>query len=458
MPNEPKIEDEVRRLGAALGERRDEVLARTLARSADADKDLNPALRERFELISTSSTAAVAQWMAGGSPEEGRETSRKAFETYGQLAAQRIASLNEVAKRTLRWRDTIAEMLRECGAENGISEQAVQRAVAMVQLTVDVTLVRMCECFEAERQKTDAELAFMATHDTLTGLPNRTLILDRGEQALARARRHETPVAALFIDIDNFKGINDTLGHDAGDELLRQLTARLDSVVRATDALGRLGGDEFVVIAEDLSVQVGPEVIAERLLEALKQPVRLARRAGDASSRSARASASRWACAPRPRNCCATPTSRCTRPSAKARTASWCSPRKCTTRSSTGWSSRSISRTPCPKSEFVLVYQPTFDLNEMRPTGVEALLRWNHPGARGRAAGRLHPAARGDGADRARSASGSCTRPAGRAPPGAAKATSIGMAVNVSARQLDGDEFVGQVEHALPRAASTPRR
>ena len=116
----------------------------------------------------------------------------------------------------------------------------------------------------------------MATHDALTGLPNRTLILDRTEQMLARARRHQTPVAALFIDIDNFKSINDTLGHGAGDELLRAIAERLDGVVRDTDTLGRLGGDEFVVIAEELSLAAGPELVAERLLAALAEPFELA--------------------------------------------------------------------------------------------------------------------------------------------------------------------------------------
>ncbi len=100
---------------------------------------------------------------------------------------------------------------------------------------------------ELRRQE---ELAFMATHDALTGLANRALVLDRLEQMLVRSRRSKALVAALFIDLDNFKQVNDTLGHDAGDELLRAVAARLDGVVRATDTLGRLGGDEFVVIAE----------------------------------------------------------------------------------------------------------------------------------------------------------------------------------------------------------------
>src|SRR5665213_639044 len=97
------------------------------------------------------------------------------------------------------------------------------------------------------------ELAFMATHDSLTGLPNRTLILDRVEQMLVRSRRNHTPVAALFIDLDNFKSINDTLGHGVGDELLQAVAARLDGVIRGGDTLGRLGGDEFIVISEELS-------------------------------------------------------------------------------------------------------------------------------------------------------------------------------------------------------------
>ena len=118
----------------------------------------------------------------------------------------------------------------------------------------------MCETFEQERARIaeeltrrEEELAFMATHDQLTGLPNRTLILDRGEQMLGRARRVRAPVAALVIDLDNFTSINDTLGHAVGDELLRAIAARLDGVVRESDALGRIGGDEFVVLAEEVS-------------------------------------------------------------------------------------------------------------------------------------------------------------------------------------------------------------
>ena len=120
---------------------------------------------------------------------------------------------------------------------------------------------------ELERTELQARLHHQAFHDALTGLPNRVLALDRAQQMLARARRQPTTVAALFIDVDGFKQVNDGFGHAAGDELLRQIASRLARVVREGDTAARLAGDEFVVLVDG-----APELVAERLLEALRQP------------------------------------------------------------------------------------------------------------------------------------------------------------------------------------------
>jgi diguanylate cyclase (GGDEF)-like protein len=123
-----------------------------------------------------------------------------------------------------------------------------------------------------EVSETTAKLRHLALHDSLTGLPNRTLILDRLDQMMVRSRREHTRVAALFVDLDNFKQINDTLGHNAGDELLTEVGRRLTGALRDQDTVGRLGGDEFVVLVEGTSLVAGSEVVADRVLEALSEP------------------------------------------------------------------------------------------------------------------------------------------------------------------------------------------
>ncbi len=123
------------------------------------------------------------------------------------------------------------------------------------------------------------ELKHQASHDPLTGLANRAELFYRAEQILARAHRYPRVIGALFVDIDNFKEVNDTFGHDVGDSLLAAVANRLRASVRSTDTIGRLGGDEFLVLTEEdrkesLSAEEeGPEVVARRIIEALSEPI-----------------------------------------------------------------------------------------------------------------------------------------------------------------------------------------
>src|ERR671912_2276612 len=126
-----------------------------------------------------------------------------------------------------------------------------------------------------ERKALVEQLSYQAFHDLLTGLPNRALFMDRLERALTRANRRGTKIAVLFTDVDNFKVINDSLGHKAGDQLLVAIAERLKTCLRPEDTAGRLGGDEFTILVEDIS-SVGEGVqIAERIADILRPPFAL---------------------------------------------------------------------------------------------------------------------------------------------------------------------------------------
>lgn len=124
-----------------------------------------------------------------------------------------------------------------------------------------------------ERKRYEAQLIHLATHDTLTGLPNRSLLQDRLQQAILKARRNGLRVAVLFCDLDRFKRINDSLGHDVGDQLLQAIAGRLLDSIRESDTVARLGGDEFAIILENFDTEEAVSGIAQKILCALTHPL-----------------------------------------------------------------------------------------------------------------------------------------------------------------------------------------
>ncbi len=438
-----------------------DVLSLTVAHTSGPGHEVDALVQESFERISRSSTVAVARWISGEGMAIAIEAGKETWEIFGELAAHRAASLNEVTWRCFWWRNVMAEVLQESATQLAVSSDALAQALNILQLSLEFSLLRMCECFESERQRTDEELArreeelgFLATHDALTGLPNRTLILDRVEQMLARSARNQTPVAALFVDLDNFKGINDTLGHAVGDELLKAVTARLDGVIRDADALGRLGGDEFVVISEELSMSVGPELIAERLLDALKHPFNLG---ADKETRVTVTASIGIAVGER-----ISAEDLLRDADIAMYRAKWDGKNRYVV-FETGMQDTMQNRMELEmdlrealeNEEFFLAYQPTIDLRDMSPTGVEALIRWKHP-VRGvvqpddfipllEETGMITEV--GKWVMREACVQGAAWRAAGHL---------IGMAVNVSGRQLDTDHLIEDIEGALADSGMEP--
>lgn len=121
-------------------------------------------------------------------------------------------------------------------------------------------------------KQTNEQITHLAYHDSLTSLPNRILFFDRLNQAITRARRDKVSAAVLFIDIDGFKIINDALGHDAGDTLLREVAKRTLACVRESDTVARMGGDEFTVVLNNVLTPQGKECVAQKIVDAISLP------------------------------------------------------------------------------------------------------------------------------------------------------------------------------------------
>jgi diguanylate cyclase (GGDEF)-like protein/PAS domain S-box-containing protein len=227
------------------------------------------------------------------------------------------------------------------------------------------------------RKHAEARIQYLAHHDMLTGLPNRAYLTERLTTILALARRHGTLVAIMFIDLDNFKTVNDSLGHHSGDALLKEVAARIKEVLREADMVSRLGGDEFLVILADFAAPEDAAKVAEKLLEIISAPIALEgqqlctnasigisvfpRDGDNADDLIRHADLAMYSVKEHGRG-----HSRFyTRGLADAATDTL--------------AQESRLHEAVRRGEFVLYYQPQLNVEDLRLTGIEALVRWRNP-------------------------------------------------------------------------------
>ena len=229
-----------------------------------------------------------------------------------------------------------------------------------------------------ERKLAEQRIQFMATHDHLTGLPNRAVLNDRLTQAVLFARRYDRWATVVFIDLDNFKYVNDSLGHNAGDELLKTVARRMVACLRATDTVLRLGGDEFVVVLADQSTSIeGVTATLRRLQSAIAEPIQIGRHrvqvtgsfgvasypqdGEDAESLLANADAAMYRVKDNGRN-----NFQLYQPDINEKVQE-------------KFRMQEELRAAVARNEFVLHYQPQVNLRTRVVFACEALIRWNHP-------------------------------------------------------------------------------
>ena len=226
-----------------------------------------------------------------------------------------------------------------------------------------------------ERKEFEAQLAHQALHDPLTGLPNRALLDDRLVQGLAGARRRGSQLGVIFLDIDQFKEVNDSLGHAAGDDLLIQAVRRMAAVVRPSDTVARSGGDEFVIVCDDISMDEAGKV-AGRLLEAIRQPCLIGDQEMTVTASLGVVLADEQAA---PESLLSDSEAAMYVAKARGRNRVEFSDTTLRTKAERRLTTASALRHALERKEFTVHYQPVVDLATGALVSAEALSRWVHP-------------------------------------------------------------------------------
>jgi len=313
-----------------------------------------------------------------------------------------------------------------------------------------------------ERKQAEAQIHALAFSDPLTGLPNRRLLLDRLEQAMVSGLRHKRQNALLFIDLDDFKTLNDSLGHDLGDQLLKQIAGRVLDCVREGDTVARLGGDEFVILLEDLDERaheaaMQAEAVARKINHTLRQIYQLTSHSYHCS-----ASIGITLFGGVQREKIEEPLKRAELAMYKAKEDGRDNLRFYESDMSNAINSRATLETDLHKAlalaEFLLYYQAQVDRNG-QPTGVEALVRWRHPERGIVSPAEFIPVAESSGLilplghwvlhTACQQLATWALRP---------EMAHLTMAVNVSARQFRWPDFVDEVLSVLEATGANPSR
>ncbi|MGH9035328.1 MAG: putative bifunctional diguanylate cyclase/phosphodiesterase [Acidimicrobiia bacterium] len=457
-PDEPLLE-----LATHLGTQLSRVVERR--RAEDALRAGEERLRA---VIETAGDAFIGMDDAGLVTDWNRQAERAFGWSREEAIGQRVADLIIPARFRSSHRQGLRRFLTT-GTSAILGERLELYATARdsrefpVELAVWATRMGPTYAFSAfihdisERKDLEAELINQALHDPLTGLANRTLLLDRLAHALARSGRSGSPTTVLFLDLDGFKTVNDSLGHSVGDKLLMAVAQRLGGCLRPADTIARLGGDEFAVLLEDTATEAAT-AIAERLGRGLATPF-------DVGAREILARASIGLATGAPGQRAADELLR------DADLAMYMAKREgkgghavfeaaMHTAALERLELEADLRRALAAGEIVVYYQPIVRLADASLVGMEALVRWNRPGHGLVPPAGFIPAAEETGLilEIGRWVLEEACRQVGAWQADHPTSPPLQLSVNLSARQLQDSGLVGEVEEALRQSGLEPNR